>query len=291
MDLLQLHYFRTVAKFEHMTQAAREIRIAQPALSKTIARLEEDLGVRLFDRHGRSIRLNAYGRAFLEKVEVALRALEEGRRELEEMAGLEQRRISLALATHQYLSGMIGSFLIGHPHVLMQLFQSASVEDEVDRLRSGELDFIITYFPVEDADIACRTILDEEISLAVPAGHRFAGRSGIDLAETAEEPFIGMMAGNPFRRLTDGFCASAGFRPRVVCEVDDLSVVLHYLDMGIGIALLPEGFIDMCRRFLSVVPVRSPACRRVTRIAWLKDRPLPKTAGLFLDHASGYFNR
>lgn len=51
VDLLQLHYFRTVAKFEHMTRAAREIRIAQPALSKTIARLEEDLGVRLFDRH------------------------------------------------------------------------------------------------------------------------------------------------------------------------------------------------------------------------------------------------
>lgn len=64
MELLQLQYFRTVARMEHMTKAAKELRIAQPALSKTIARLEEDLGVPLFDRQNRQIKLNEFGRAF-----------------------------------------------------------------------------------------------------------------------------------------------------------------------------------------------------------------------------------
>lgn len=67
MELLQLEYFLTVAKLEHMTKAAQELRIAQPALSKTIARLEQDLGVPLFDRQGRKIRLNPYGQAFMKK--------------------------------------------------------------------------------------------------------------------------------------------------------------------------------------------------------------------------------
>ena len=71
-ELLQLHYFLKVAKLEHMTKAAQELRIAQPALSKTIARLEEDLGVPLFDRKGRNIRLNSFGKVYLKKVEMAL---------------------------------------------------------------------------------------------------------------------------------------------------------------------------------------------------------------------------
>ena len=67
MEMLQLKYFVTVARLEHMTKAAEELHIAQPALSKTIARLEEDLGAPLFERQGRQIRLNPYGKAFLPK--------------------------------------------------------------------------------------------------------------------------------------------------------------------------------------------------------------------------------
>ena len=80
MELLQLHYFQTVARMEHMTKAAKELRIAQPALSKTIARLEEDLGVQLFDRQNRQIKLNSFRKAFLKSVDTALSALEEGKR-------------------------------------------------------------------------------------------------------------------------------------------------------------------------------------------------------------------
>lgn len=95
MELLQLYYFRTVAKNQHMTNAAEELRIAQPALSKTIARLEEDLGVPLFDRQGRSIKLNTFGQAFLRKVETALNALEDGRKRSGRTFGFTARQYSL----------------------------------------------------------------------------------------------------------------------------------------------------------------------------------------------------
>jgi DNA-binding transcriptional LysR family regulator len=96
MDLLQLHYFQTVARLEHVTRAAEELRVAQPALSKTIARLEAELGVPLFDRRGRRVALNAGGRAFLRHVHRVFREVEDGRQELADLAGLARGTVTVA---------------------------------------------------------------------------------------------------------------------------------------------------------------------------------------------------
>jgi DNA-binding transcriptional LysR family regulator len=85
MDLLQLKYFQTVARSEHMTRAAEELHISQPSLSKVISNLEEDLGVPLFERIGRQIKLSHFGKAFLSRVERIFLELEDGKRELSDM--------------------------------------------------------------------------------------------------------------------------------------------------------------------------------------------------------------
>src|SRR5579884_4252519 len=96
MDLLQLRYFQTVARLEHMTQAAQELYISQSSLSKTIIHLEHELGVSLFDRQGRKIQLNQYGKAFLRRVEQVFAALDDGQRELADLAEGKQGQVSLA---------------------------------------------------------------------------------------------------------------------------------------------------------------------------------------------------
>src|SRR5215813_15375912 len=105
MDLLQLHYFQTVARLEHVTRAAEELRVAQPALSKTIARLETELGVPLFDRRGRRVALNTCGRAFLRHVERLFMALEDGRQELADLASLTRGTVTVApdFDTNRYI--------------------------------------------------------------------------------------------------------------------------------------------------------------------------------------------
>lgn len=95
MDLLQLKYFQTVARLEHMTQAAKALSIARPSLSQTIAHLEDELGIPLFERQGRRIRLNAFGRALLLHVERLFRELDEARQELADLAGTEHGQIAL----------------------------------------------------------------------------------------------------------------------------------------------------------------------------------------------------
>src|SRR5262252_3894795 len=107
MDLLQLHYFRTVARLEHVTRAAEELRVAQPALSKTMARLEGELGVPLFERRGRRIALNTGGRAFLRHVDRIFMALEDGRQELADLAGLARGTVTIAATTLHLLADLL----------------------------------------------------------------------------------------------------------------------------------------------------------------------------------------
>lgn len=97
MEFLQLQYFQAVARHEHMTNTAKELNVSQPSLSNSIQRLEKNLGVPLFERQGRNIKLNEFGKTYLQRVEQAFMELEEGQRELTDMAGLEHGVISIAV--------------------------------------------------------------------------------------------------------------------------------------------------------------------------------------------------
>ncbi|MED4753746.1 LysR family transcriptional regulator [Brevibacillus choshinensis] len=286
MELLQLQYFCKVAKLEHMTKAAKELHIAQPALSKTISRLEEHVGVPLFDRNGRQIQLNAFGKAFLKKVEAALNLLEEGQRELIDLAGMERGRVMVATTTHKCFSEMIGSFMSLHPDVQMRITQASSEEKE-QQLQKGEIDFCITFPPLEQDGIDGVNILTEEIMLAVPPTHHFASRDSIDLAEVAHEPFICIKEGNPFRAMTDAFCQQAGFAPNIVCEVDEHSAISHFLHAGIGIAFLPETLGDKVNSF-RLIRLERPFCQRTYQLAWRKDRYLSVASHTFRDYVISY---
>ena len=122
MDLLQLKYFQTVARLEHMTQAAHQLCIAQSSLSQTIAHLEKDLGVPLFDRQGRQIRLNPFGRALLRYGEHIFGELEDARHEIADLADRERGRIALSVVLPQILLDLLGTFRALHPHVSFHLF-------------------------------------------------------------------------------------------------------------------------------------------------------------------------
>lgn len=291
MELLQLHYFRTVARLEHMTKAAQELHIAQPALSKTIARLEEDLGVPLFDRQGRQIRLNTFGKAFLAKAETALTALEEGRRELADLAGMERGSIHLAAPTLNRLSGLIGDFLTLYPEVQFHLAQ-ASTEEMVQQLENGQIDFCFTALPIKRPGIHELPVLNEEVFLAVPPGHRLASRTSINLSEVADEPFIGYKKENIFWKRDDDLFQKAGIIPKIVCEINEPSAKASLIKAGLGIA-----FVGACNRSDEAPPlpfvllqIDNPGCQSSFQLAWHEKHYLSKAAREFRDFAVQYFD-
>ncbi|GAA0137066.1 LysR family transcriptional regulator [Paenibacillus sp. YSY-4.3] len=282
-----MKYFRTVARMEHMTKAAEELRIAQPALSKTISRLEADVGVPLFDRHGGRIRLNVFGKAFLVKVEKALTLLEEGEKEVSELAGLEQGSVHFATMTLDRLSDALGEFFALHPEVNFRITQ-ASMEDMTHLVEMGEVDMCFSLaLPIDRPDISTVTVLKEDVYLAVPQGHRFAGRRSIHLSELAEEPFIGYKEGVPIQKMNDLLFREAGITPNFVCRVDEPAGVASLVRAGLGVALV--GNCGGPGSPLNLLHIESPVCQRDFQIIWHEKRYLSLAARKFRDFLIGYF--
>src|SRR5690349_12115287 len=120
MELQQLKYFQTVARLQHFTRAAEELYISQPSLSRSIARLEEELGAPLFDREGRQVRLNRLGQTFLKRVERVFNELEVGQRELQDLIGPEKGLVAVAFLHTvgvRLLPLLLSAFRAEHPNI------------------------------------------------------------------------------------------------------------------------------------------------------------------------------
>lgn len=235
-----MQYFQTTAKLEQITKAAKILNIAQPSLSKTISRLEDQIGVPLFDRLGRNIRLNSYGKVLLKRVENVFQELEEAQREIRDMTGLDRGSITLAVSLTNILPEILGDFLGHYPNVYFrQVVEPTSVMKQL--LENGDIDMCITYAQLEGPDIEWRPLRTEKIHLFVPDQHHLAERECVSLKELKDESFVGLPSGFWFRNLTDRICMkAAGFTPHIKVEVDEVDAVLLLVKKGHGITFAPD---------------------------------------------------
>ncbi|MFI8322915.1 LysR family transcriptional regulator [Streptomyces sp. NPDC085529] len=284
MDLHSLRQFAVVARLEHLSGAARELRVAQPSLSRTIARLEAELGTPLFDRAGR-LRLNDAGRTFLRHVERALGELDAGRRAVAAFADGGLGTVRVASETFLTLTGPLAAFKRDRPDVEVELHQMPA-EEMGRRLRAREIDLCVASQPVPGEDLEAVLLLDEPVLLVTAPGHRLAGRASVSVAELADEPFVTTRTGHWQRRLLDRLFASAGLGPpRIVCEGDEPSTTAVLAGAGLGVGLIPA----MARRSTTQSPVAwievaDPACRRVLTL--LRAADVPPTGAARLMHAA-----
>ncbi|MDX3233122.1 LysR family transcriptional regulator [Streptomyces sp. ME19-01-6] len=280
MDLLQLRYFQTVARYEHISRAAEELSVAQPSLSRTIARLEAELGSPLFDRQGRRIRLNQYGAMFLRHVDRALSELDDGRRALRDARDTGLGRVSVASETLLTITHVLGSYRAAQPRADVRLFQSNA--EEMDRqLRAKEVDFCVASQPLIGTHLESIELAREEVLLAVPHGHWLDGRESVTVPEIADEPFVTTRPGHWQRALLDRLFASERLTPLLSCEGDEPGASQDMISAGLGIGLIPA----ISRRVgtESLVPVawvhlNAPDCHRVLTLVWNRDAYLSEAA-------------
>lgn len=284
MDLLQLRYFQVVARHQHVSRAAAELHVAQPALSRAIARLEAELGVPLFDRRGRRVRLNRFGAMFLARAGRALDELDQGQHELRDAAGLAQGTVAVAAETLRTLSGLVAGFLAGHPGVSFRLYQSPAPVMAA-QLQAGEVDLGLASQPLPGPALAAAELLSEEVLLAVPPSHRLARRTRVAAGELAGEPFVTTRPGYWQRALTDRLFADAV----IVCEGDEPYAIRGLISAGVGVGLMPA----MARRLAPDPPVGwlhlDVPCRRTLSLVWRADAYQPAAARALTDFAASYF--
>lgn len=234
MELLQLKYFLAVAESEHMTNTAKQLHIAQPALTQSIHRLEQELGVSLFERAGRGIRLSPAGAYVRDRVKPAMETLENVVRDVQLFQQGEQGvvRVGVHAASGVAIDG-IAAYSELNPHVSFEITQ-----DERERHR----DVIVTTITprgsstVENA--VEKTPFSERIGIAVPASSALGDTAS--LADFANERFIALAGSRRFREVCDTFCARRAFTPHIAFESDNPLVVKKMIGLGLGVGFWPD---------------------------------------------------
>ncbi|MCP1426915.1 DNA-binding transcriptional LysR family regulator [Paenibacillus xylanexedens] len=288
MELLQLKYFLTVARCEHVTEAAGKLHVTQSSLSKTIQRLEDDLGVPLFDRIGRKLRLNDFGRIFLQRTEKALFELEQGKREIADLSNPDQGTLQLAVTTASTLPGILREFRKNKPDIQFHV-QMVSLEYMSRLLHRGEVDFCLSSPPIQGDDIECQILYDDPIVVAIPMGHRYADRSSIKLSELKDEWFVGVKQGYGVRDMVDSVCQSAGFLPKYVYEGDEPARLTALVEAEIGLAFIPSTARNPHERIRYLQVEEHQLVREIALLSH-KNRYISKAALEFRSVVMDYFS-
>ncbi len=255
MDILQLKYFLAAAEYEHMTKAAHSLHIAQPALSQSIKHLEEEMGVQLFERKNRSIRLNASGRLLQSELLPIINTLDSLPSKLKEAEKQASYTIQLnILAVSVMVTKSIISFKKLFPEVNFRLLQHA---DE------REFDLCISCLGFDAVPKGGIPLVKEKILLAVPSSSKYASQKNIALKQVEQEGFISFSEARPFRNICDDFCKQAGFRPRIVFESDNQESVRNLIDSNLGVAFWPEhSWGKLTAKEAVLLPISEPECSR-----------------------------
>lgn len=279
-----LRYFLSAARHEHLGRAAEELELSQPALSRRILKLEEEIGVQLFDRVGRGVRLNAAGKLLLQRVERARSELEDGVRELQEQKSAQQKVVSIGyFATFgvRLVPELVKGFCALEPSVQFKLFEGPSPQLR-EQLLQGETDLCVaSQFP--DASLAWEPLFEEELLALVAPGHRLATRTSIDLTELADEPFVALKSGHGLRCTLEELCAEAGFAPRIKLEGHEVATLRGLVGAGFGVTLAPQREVAAPIQAVSI-PIRTPRCQRTIGLSWRKGRWLAPKAQAFRDY-------
>ncbi|MES2043349.1 MAG: LysR family transcriptional regulator [Pseudomonadota bacterium] len=277
MELRHLRYFRAIGREQHFGRAAIALRVAQPALTRQIRDLEAEIGVELFERLPRGVRLSSAGRAFLEEVEEILRQVDRAVDRAKKLGSghLGTIRVGLSeiIAAHDFISHGLRSFRESEPSVILDLRSMGSVH-QITALKEGTLDVGLVYdahLDERDSDVFDRIRLGYgETMLAVHENHKLAGRPSVTMAEIAEEPALGparLTAPGYYDRLMTAWIDS-GSAPRIVQECTTNSVLLSLVAVGMGVGFVTASTQLSLAQNIRLVPISDLGLRFEVLLVW-----------------------
>ncbi|MFI9650727.1 LysR family transcriptional regulator [Streptomyces sp. NPDC052040] len=280
MDLQQMRYVLAVAETASFTRAAEQCHIVQSALSHQVARLEKELGTRLFERTSRRVRLTTAGEAFLPAARQALQAAERARADVAAATGEIRGRLtvgSIPTVTAVDLPAVLRDYRQRYPEVRISL-RAGSSERFAEEVRDGRLD--AAFLGVQPG-FRTHGVHDKELArgkhvAVVAPDHPLAARPEVDLALLTEEVFVDFADGSAARAQSDQAFAAAGLQREVAFEVSGVELMVRMVRHGLGIALLPAAFTVELHGLRCVPITNGP--EREERLIWNRFTPSPAAA-------------
>jgi LysR family transcriptional regulator, transcription activator of glutamate synthase operon len=283
VDTDALRWFQQVADGMTVTEVSELEQLTQSGVSRALARLEDQVGVPLLYRSGRTLRMTHAGAVFKRHVDAMLHSLDDGVAALGELLDPDTGTVVLAFQ-HSLgtwlIPDLVRGFRTDHPGVRFALHQ---VRDELGSpvLYGGRADLEISSRPERDPDVRHRAIALEPLRLIASRDHPLADRTVIGLAEVADQPFIGLRPRSALRKLIDELCSRAGFSPVVIFEGEDLATVRGFVAAGLGVAVVPAPRAGSAEAALSYIPIEDPGAVREISLTWSGERRLLPAAERF----------
>jgi DNA-binding transcriptional LysR family regulator len=290
-DLRQLRALQAVAEAGSFSGAADALNYTQPAVSKSIATLERELGAVLVERECRPVRLTDAGAALVRHADEVFARLSSARSEIEAITQVDAGTVavgSFGSAAAAFVVDALREFRRQHPGVHVSIAEGMP-SALTRRLRAGELDLAVVFdFPAAGEDIGdgleLHHLLDQPFDIVLHPSHPLAGKNGVRPAELADEDWLLQDFGpdSPTLRLIGRMCAAAGFEPRVAFRVNDCQVILALVAAGEGVSILPRLMLDPLHADVVVKPVEGAMPVQRVAAVRLPTRYLAPAAAEFL---------
>ncbi|MBS4197121.1 LysR substrate-binding domain-containing protein [Lederbergia citri] len=251
---------------------------------RSIAVLEDELGVSLFERNGRNIFLNQYGRIFLERATAALNEIEKGKQEITSMINPSSGVISLGflhMLGVDLIPSLLSSFRKQYPDIQFEL-QQCTNHELMAHILNGDHDFGITTPELVTNSCLWHLLLKADLFLAVPNNHKWAEKSSISLDEIHNESYIGLKQSCGIGFTVNKLFEDKQIKPDIVLQADELDTVAGLVSAGFGVALLPKTRA-LLNHPLVWLKVTEPACEVSIGLVWKEERPLTPVAKSFLE--------
>jgi LysR family transcriptional regulator, hydrogen peroxide-inducible genes activator len=283
MELHQLRYFCAVAETGSFSRAAEQSHVSQPSLSQQILKLEGELGARLFDRLGRSVRLTDVGKTLLPRARAVLHDLEAAKGEVIEQKDFIGGSVTVGViptVAPYFLPPVLTAFARKFPQAHLTVVEEITPV-LLERLRAGTIDVALLALPIRGHEFDAIPLLTEPLFAVLPKKHPLARRRTLFLKDLRKEPFLLLRDGHCFRDTVVGACDRARLSPQIIFESGQFSSLLSLVSTGMGVSIVPKMAVkenSSCR----YLPLADPEATRTIGAVILRGRSLSRSHKGFL---------